>query len=532
MGRKSDGIRPWYDKKIDKWHIIDPEPGAPKYRWSLGFGGEKEGAKRAYAEAKAYEEEKRAGGRLMMTRQSTSDVTVADLIAFYIDRRIENFVPDDDYPNELVRQEDVLGRLTVLIEFFEDLPLDSVSRVRCLDFGKFVHTREIARAKALHDRQYAIYEEKVAAFHKKVAAREKFVADLAERGWNRVLPPLRSKPPVPLEPFNPAAIPYRRSASRRYLEELSAAVTFAVTYEFIRHKIHIHLPPKYDPRKHQFTLADVRRMIRAAYRFKGMGWVNGKPVKDLPTRRHLARFAFLAITTGSRKDKIERVSFRNEGDRPWIDLWQEWVPDIDEETGEDRGSLQWKGRYHRLGDDEIEHKTKQAPNLPIPAIAVKRLVRWRDQGIIYPCAYPYHRQGKEEPGNVKDGMRAIFEETFGDDTESVIHTFRHSAATWLCADKELPLPSVAAYLGMSTETLVKTYAKHREEDLQKIAAAISDPHRKGKGVHTVKVRETKPQQGKNGRQKSTDNDRMAPNGRRQESTAIDESRAKSTRDAA
>ncbi|ANP84467.1 hypothetical protein BA011_01065 [Rhizobium leguminosarum] len=62
-------------------------------------------------------------------------------------------------------------------------------------------------------------------------------------------------------------------------------------------------------------MADVRRIIRAAYRRKGMGWVNGKPVKDLPTRRHLARFAFLAITTGSRKDKIERVSFYNEGDR-------------------------------------------------------------------------------------------------------------------------------------------------------------------------------------------------------------------------
>ncbi|WSG96451.1 hypothetical protein U8P76_05935 [Rhizobium johnstonii] len=524
MGRKSDGIRPWHDKKIDKWHIIDPEPGAPKYRWSLGFGGEKTGEKRAFAEAKAYEDEKRAGGRLMMTRQSTSDVTVADLIAFYIDRRIENFVPDDDYPNELVRQEDVLGRLAVLLEFFEDLPLDSVSRVRCLDFGKFVHTREIARAKALHDRQYAIYEGKLAAFQKKAAAREKFVADLTGRGWNRVLRPLRSKPPEPLEPFNPASIPYRRSASRRYLEELSAAVTFAVTYEFIRHKIHIHLPPKYDPRKHQFTLADVRRIIRAAYRYKGMGWVNGKPVKDLPTRRHLARFAFLAITTGSRKDKIERVSFHNEGDRPWIDLYQV----VDEVTGK----LVWKGRYHRLGEEEVRHKTKQAPDFPIPEIVVKRLVRWRDEGIIYPCAYPYHRLGKEEPGNVKDGMKAIFEDTFGDNTESVIHTFRHSAATWLCAQKDLPLPSIAAYLGMSTETLVKTYAKHREEDLLKIAEAISDPTRKSQGVHAVKLRETKPQQGKNGRQKSTDIGRMGANGRRQESTGVDKSAAKSTLDAA
>jgi integrase len=524
MGRKSDGIRPWYDKKIDKWHIIDPEPGAPKYRWSLGFGGEKSGASAAHKAADKYEQEKRAGGRLSMTRQATSDVTVADLIAFYIDRRIENFVPDDDYPNELVRQEDVVGRLAVLLEFFEDLPLDSVSRVRCLDFGKFVHTREIARAKALYDRRQEIYQEKLAVFQKKADARQKFITELAERRHSRVLPPLRSRPPLPLEPFNPATIPYRRSAARRYLEELSAAVTFAVTYEFIRHKIHIHLPPKYEPRKHAFTLSDVRRMIRAAWKHKGMGWINGKPVKDLPTRRHLARFAFLAITTGSRKDKIERVSFRNEGDRPWINLWQEAHPET--------GDLVWKGRYHRLGEDEIEHKTKQAPSLPIPDIVVKRLIRWRDQGLIYPCAYPYHRQGKEEPGNVKDGMKAIFEETFGDETEAVIHSFRHSAATWLCADKELPLPSIAAYLGMSTETLVKTYAKHREEDLQKIAEAISDPDRKGKGVHSVRLRETNPKQGKNARQKSTEIGRMEINEGRRESTRSNKSPEKSKRGAA
>ncbi|MBX5160438.1 hypothetical protein HJB89_25470 [Rhizobium sp. NZLR8] len=524
MGRKSDGIRAWYDKKIDKWHIIDPEPGAPKYRWSLGFGGEKTGAAAAHRAADKYKQEKMAGGRLMMTRQATSDVTVADLITFYIDRRIENFTPDDDYPNEIARPEDVLGRLGILLEFFEDLPLDSVSRVRCLDFGKFVHNREIARAKALHDRQVAVYQEKLVAFQKKADARQKFIIDLAERGHHRVLPPLRSKPPALLEPFNPAMFPYRRSAARRYLEELSAAVTFAVTYEFIRHKIHIHLPPKYEPRKHAFTLADVRRMIRAAWKHKGMGWINGKPVKDLPTRRHLARFAFLAITTGSRKDKVERVSFQNDGDRPWIDLYQV----IDDDTGE----LVWKGRYHRLGDEEVEHKTKQAPSFPIPDIVVKRLVRWRDEGIIYPCAYPYHRLGKEEPGNVKDGMKAIFEETFGDETESVIHTFRHSAATWLCGQKDLPLPSIAAYLGMSTETLVKTYAKHREEDMQKIAQAVSDPKRKSTGVHAVKLRETNPKQVKNARQKSTETDRMEINEGKRESTSSGKSLGKSKRSAA
>ncbi|NKQ88177.1 hypothetical protein [Rhizobium ruizarguesonis] len=525
MGRRSEGIRPWYDEKAKKWHIRDPDPNAERAKWSLGFGKEDPGSKaRAWDEVAKYKARKEADGRLHMTRQSTSDVTVADVIAFYVDRRIENFVPDDDYPHELVRQEDVLGRLKVLLDFFQDLPLESINRVRCLDFGKFVHNREIERARTLHARKYDIYLDKLAAYNRKVAAREQFIADLADRGWNRVLPPLRSYPPAEPEPFDPATIPYRRSAARRYLEELSAALTFAVHYELIRHKIHIHLPPKYDPREHSFTLADVRKTIKSAYHYKGMGWVDGKPVKGLPTRRHLARFAFLAITTGSRKDKVERVGFEDEGDRPWIDLWQQ----IDAETGE----LVWKGRYHRLGDDEVEHENKKAPDLPIPEIVVRRLVRWRNQGIKYPCAYPYHRTGKEEPGDVKDGMRALFTEVFGDDHEAVIHTFRHSAATWLCAQKDLPLPSIAAYLGMSTETLVKTYAKHREEDLQKIASAVSDPTRKTRGIHTVKLRETNPKPTGNVRQKSTEIDRMGISGNGQESMEISKKAKKSTDEAA
>lgn len=496
MGRKALGIRPWLDKSINVWHIRD---GNKKI--SLGFGDDThESRARAYAEVGKYTAEKDAGGRLHLTRQSTADITVADIISFYIDRRIQKFVPDAKYPNVLTRQDDVNYRLTVLLEFFGDTPLDALSVVKCIDFGKFVHNREIERKRSLYERQRNVYLRKLAAYEKRVKAREAFVASLIEQRNERVLPPLRSRPPKPLPEFNPANFPYRRSAARRYLEELAAAQTFAAHYEYIRNKVIIHLPPKYKGREHSFTMTDVRRMIKAAYYHKGMGWIDGKPVKDLWTRRHLARFIFLAITTGSRKDKIERVSFMNDGDGPWIDLWQERDPVTE--------AMVWKGRYHRLGRNEVEHAKKKAPDFPIPEIVVRRLLRWRNQGIMYPCAYPYHRSGKEEPGNLKDGMKTLFKELFGEDTEAVIHSFRHSAATWLCAQKDLPLPSVAAYLGMSTETLVKTYAKHREEDLQKIAAAVSDINRKGQGVHAEKLRETNPKHSGNVRQLSTGIDRM------------------------
>lgn len=497
MGRKSAGVRAWYDQRAKKWHIRDPDPKAPREKWSLSFGKEEPNSEaRAWKEVAKYVAEKEAGGRLNMTRQPTSEVMVSDIINFYVDRRIKNFIPSDKYKHPLTRIDDVKIRLRVLLDFFQDLPLDSISLMRCQDFGKFVHVREIERQRKLYNRQVEIYNKKLAAYQKKVNAREQFIADMVSRGRSRVLPPLRSRPPAPLEPFNSTLFPYRPSAARRYLEELSAAITFAVYYEVVKHKVVIPLPPKYDARSSMLTLEEVRKLIMTAWRAKGMGWIDGKPVKNLHVKRHLARFIILAITSGSRKDKIERVSFVNEKDRPWIDLWQEIGPS---------GKSEWRGRYHRLGDNEIEHKTKQAPDMPIPPRIAKTLARWRSQGIRYPCGHPYAASGRSEPGNVKDGMRALFNEVLGEDNDVVVHTFRHTAATWMAAQKDLPLPSVAAYLGMTTETLVKTYAHHREEDLQKIAEAIFDSNR---DTHKSKLRETERKRSENARQKSTDIDRM------------------------
>ncbi|CDN46869.1 site-specific integrase [Neorhizobium galegae] len=515
MGRKAEGIRPWYDRTIDKWHVRD---GSKKI--SLGFGGDNnEGATRAYDEVRKYKAEKEAGGKLEIRRQSTAEITVADVIAFYVDRRIKNFVPSSDYPTPVARPEDSVRRLAAVLDFFQDTPLEGISRIKCEDFGVFVHHREIERKQEHHNFLRRRYEEKLEAYAKITDAREKRIHAMIASRRTRVLPTLRSKPPEPLEPFNPATIEYRPSASRRYLEELSATITFAIKYELIRHKVHIFLPPKYEARSAIFSFEEIKRLIRAAYYHKGMGWVNGGPVKGLFTRRHLARFILLAVSTGSRKDKVERVGFKDEGDRPWVELWQEPVMRTHRITGEERQVLVWRGRYHRLGDDEVKYKTKKAPSFPITEIAANRLARWRAQGIDYPCAYPYHRTGKQEPGDVKDGMRTLFDEVLGVDNDAVIHIFRHTAATWMCSQADLPLPSIAGYLGMSTETLVKTYAKHREQDLLRIADALSDPTR---AIHKRQLRGTNGKPTVNVRQKPTVIDRMEINGSKQESTGIDE----------
>lgn len=476
MGRPSLGIRPWFDEKGTKtWYIRDPD-GNKKI--NLYFGnGENGGKSRALVECNKYEARKAASTQLLATRQAASDVRIAQIIMLYLDKRITNWVPSKEYKKPIARPEEVNQRLRIVLSFFKGATLDRLNRTECEAFGVFVHHREIERMRELHDRQQAIYEAKLERYNEKLNRRDKLLADLAAKGKNRVPPPLRTKPPIAPAPFNPEAVSFRPSAARRYLEDLGSALTLAVRYDIIAHRPHVHLPPKYDRRSAMFTAAEVRKLIRKAWYHQGMGWIDGKPVKGLYTRRHLARFIFLAITTGSRKDKIERVSFQDEGDRPWIDLWQEWETYTDQESGEERRKLVWKGRYHRLGDDEVAHDNKQAPDLPIIGSIARKLAQWREAGIKYPCAYPYHRTGKEEPGDVKDGMRTLFHEVFGEDYDVVIHTFRHTAATWLCA-QGLPLPSVAAYLGMTTETLYKTYAKPREADLLKVAEAITDSSRK------------------------------------------------------
>ncbi len=477
MGRPSKGIRPWFDEKGSKtWFIRDPD-GNKKI--NLYFGNDQPNAEsRAWAECHKYQARKEAGTELLTTRQSASDVRIAQIVMFYLDKRITSWVPSREYSKPIARPEEVNQRLRIVVSFFQGATLDRLNRNQCEAFGMFVHNREIDRLRELYDRQHEIYVAKLERYNEKMRKREKLLADLASKRRNFVPPPLRTKPPVEPPPFDPKSIAFRPSAARRYLQDLGAALTMAVKWDIIAHRPYVHLPPPYDRRNAHFTRFEIRQLIRKAWFHKGMGWVNGKPVKDLYTRRHLARFIFLAITTGSRKDKIERVSFEDEGDRPWIDLWQEWQPDVDEKTGVDHGELVWKGRYHRLGDDEIEYENKQAPDLPILGSVARKLAQWREEGIKYPCAYPYHRSGKEEPGLVKDGMRTLFQEVFGEDSEVVIHTFRHTAATWLCAQGDLPLPSIAAYLGMTTETLYKTYAKHREADLVKVAEAIIDPSRK------------------------------------------------------
>jgi hypothetical protein len=459
MARPRLGAREWYDEKTDKFFIRDIGDDGKPVKFSLGFGKKDtpDYLKRVESEKAKYIAKKHAGGARKVKNQDTSDVLVSDVIALYADVRIANFIPDRHYKKPVARPEEVINRLKTVVEFFGGMTLDELDEDTRDDFVKFLHRKAVQRARDRHERLVEKYREQKTKFDKAASARV---------GTRRETIEQKRQAPVMPDPFDPKSIEFKPLAALRYLEDLNSAIACAFRRRLIKTDVHMPMTAKYERRETTFSLEQVVRLISHAYFKRGMGWIDGKPQKGVFVWRHLARFMLLAISSGSRKTRVSLASFIDEGNRPWIELVESHDPLT--------GKRMWRGFLHRLGDDEIEYDNKQAPKIELPKLAVKYCVRWRCQGIVYPCMYPYGPTDKEEPGELAKAMRKCFREVLGEDTDAVIHTFRHTTATWLCQRPNLPLVSIAGYLGMSVETLVNTYAKYREEDLKKVSDAFAD----------------------------------------------------------
>ncbi|MBA9034310.1 hypothetical protein [Rhizobium leguminosarum] len=517
MGRTAKPARAWFDEATKKWHIRD---GSVKF--SLGFGKEVSDYKtRCEAAIRRYLAEKDAGDRLKLKNQEVGDVLVTDVLAKYLEVRITKHKPDRHFPHPLSRPEDTINRLLSLTEFWAGKTIDEIDEDTRDAFIDFLHKKAVARARGLSERRWAQWNERKAKLHDAAVAREQ--RRIQER--RKSLPEPRKKLPPPPPVFNPASVEFNDKASTRYLEDLRSAITVAVRKRMLKYAVPVPLLAKYPSRSSTFTKEEVSRLIDHAASKRGIGWIDGKPVKDLPIWAHLARFMIMAIYTGSRKSKITRASFNDEPDRPWIE--------IRKIQNSKTGKQEWRGFFHRLGKAEIQYDNKRAPGIEIPLVLVRHLIEWKQQGIVYPCAFPYGSSGQEQPGEIARAMRKCIREVFGRDTKKVIHTFRHTAATWLVGRPELPMAAIASYLGMSIEVLMRTYNHIRKTDHVMVGKAFTD----GKvgeefaddydysTLDFVELSET-------GRQKSTEIDRIGMNENEQESMAIEKSSIETRRDAA
>lgn len=234
------------------------------------------------------------------------------------------------------------------------------------------------------------------------------------------------------------------NGARRELEDLRAACRQAIADNVTRQQVTVTLPPKAKGRVKHLDRSTLAKLIWAAYRRRGL--FRGVPTKKKPML-HIARFTLAAVYTGSRSSRVWQASFVKEDGRPFIDLEA--------------------GVFYRAWEGERVAANKRAPPIRLPARLLAHMRRWHRLGARYVVEY----QGR--PADPKRAFRNLVDEVLGKDAEGVVrHTLRHTAATWLmqaATDKW----EASGYLGMTLETLEKTYGHHHPDHQAEVGAAFT-----------------------------------------------------------
>lgn len=225
-----------------------------------------------------------------------------------------------------------------------------------------------------------------------------------------------------------------RAMARRELEDLRAACRMAIADKVTRHAVTVTLPPKPKGRTSHLDRDSMAKLIWAAYRKREVQ--RGVPTKKKATL-HIARFMIAALYTGSRSARVWQASFVREKGRPFIDLDA--------------------GVYYRAPEDEQVASNKQAPPIRLPSRLLAHLRRWHSKGAKYVVEY------RGRPADPKRAFRNLVNDVLGEDAQGVVrHTLRHTAATWLMQGG-VDMWQAAGYLGMTKETLEKTYGHHHPD---------------------------------------------------------------------
>lgn len=225
-----------------------------------------------------------------------------------------------------------------------------------------------------------------------------------------------------------------QAMARRELEDLRAACRMAIADNVTRHAVTVTLPPKPKARTNHLDRDAMAKLIWAAYSKREVQ--RGVPTKKKATL-HVARFLIAALYTGSRSARVWQASFAQERGRPFVDLEA--------------------GVYYRAASDEQVAANKQAPPVRLPGRLLAHMRRWRRMGSKYVVEY----QGR--PADPKRAFRNLANNTLGEAAKGVVrHTMRHTAATWLMQGG-VDMWQAAGYLGMTKETLEKTYGHHHPD---------------------------------------------------------------------
>lgn len=229
------------------------------------------------------------------------------------------------------------------------------------------------------------------------------------------------------------------STARHDLVNLRAALNFYHAEYTLDALPVVTMPDKAPPRERWLDRSELARLLWAAWR--------------TPRCRHVARFLLIGYYTGTRSTAINKLRWVASTEGGWFDLEHRLL--------------------YRKGLAKKETKKRQTP-AKIHHRLLPHLYRWREQDNARGLTHVVHYNGKPVI-KLRRSWDQVRERAglAGDDV--VLHTLRHSAATWLM-QAGVPIFEAASYLGMSPETLQRVYA-HQHQDFQELAAAAS-PTRK------------------------------------------------------
>ena len=241
--------------------------------------------------------------------------------------------------------------------------------------------------------------------------------------------------------------------ARTDLETLRAAINHHAKEGLHYGVVRVTLPRKGPPRDRWLTRDEAAALIWACWRYRETQTVHrgkdkGQVIKtEKRPLRHLARFILIGLYTGTRAGAIASAS-------PYRDLGRSFI-DLDQ------------GIFYRLAIGRRATNKRQTP-APIPPRLLAHMRRWVRRGVV--TSHFVEWQGVPIK-SVKTGFKhaVTLASLWGKVTP---HTLRHTAATWLM-QRGVPIWQAAGYLGMSAETLERTYGHHHPDYMQTAAHAIT-----------------------------------------------------------
>jgi integrase len=233
------------------------------------------------------------------------------------------------------------------------------------------------------------------------------------------------------------------AAARRELEDLRAAINHYHAEGHVREQIKVVLPPRRPARERWLTRSEAARLILNAWRYRETQNAAGTMRRP---RRHVAKFILVGLYAGRRAGAIVEAALAPAQDRGFIDTA--------------RGVF-----YPRAG---LVQTKKRQPPIVLPRRLLAHLRRWKRMGqksVIEWNGEPIGRMAKAFRNAVTDAKLT-------DDVTP--HTLRHTAATWLMQGGADPW-AAAGYLGMSLETLIRTYGHHHPDHLKSAWSVFDRP---------------------------------------------------------